>query len=134
MSDISDARQDPEAHGFPPDSPAVTGATDVVIGPSDIEEAAMALPLPLVGIGLSAGGLEPLMDLFANLPANTGMAFVVVPHLARDQKSHLAEIVGRKTAMPVVEIVDHTRPEPNHVYVLPPTSSVTMGKDRKSVV
>jgi two-component system CheB/CheR fusion protein len=126
VSDISEPPQDPEADGFQPDGSAETGAPDVVISPADIDGAASALPLPLVGIGASAGGLEPLMDLFANLPAHTGMAFVVVPHLARDQKSHLAEIIGRKTAMPVVEIVNHTRPEANHVYILPPKSFVTM--------
>jgi two-component system CheB/CheR fusion protein len=89
-----------------------------------MDGAASALPLPVVGIGASAGGLEPLMDLFANLPVYTGMAFVVVPHLARDQKSHLTEILARKTTMPVTEIANHTRPEPNHVYILPPKSFV----------
>jgi two-component system, chemotaxis family, CheB/CheR fusion protein len=98
-----------------------------VIAPvPEMAEAAIRLPFPIVGIGASAGGLEPLMGLFSHLPANTGMAFVVVPHLAPDQKSHLPEILGTKTAMPVSEISHHSQPEPNHVYILPPNSFVSL--------
>lgn len=37
--------------------------------------------MPVVGIGASAGGLEALNGLFGHMPADTGMAFVVVQHL-----------------------------------------------------
>jgi two-component system, chemotaxis family, CheB/CheR fusion protein len=94
----------------------------------DIESARTDLDFPLVGIGASAGGLEPLIDLFSNVPPDTGMAFVVVPHLAPDQKSHLAEIISQKTSMPVTQIANGTRPEPNHIYVLPPKSFVTLAE------
>jgi two-component system, chemotaxis family, CheB/CheR fusion protein len=102
------------------------GDGPVVVAPQDSDSAAAGLPFPVVGIGASAGGLEPLRELFAHLPADTGMAFVVVSHLAPDQKSHLAEILSRSTAMPALEIADRTRPEPNHVYILPPKSFVTL--------
>src|SRR5271156_3259457 len=36
---------------------------------------------PVVGIGASAGGLEAFKQLLENLPANTGMAFVLIQHL-----------------------------------------------------
>jgi two-component system, chemotaxis family, CheB/CheR fusion protein len=50
---------------------------------------------PVVGIGSSAGGVEALQVLFQNMPADSGMAFIVVSHLARDYQSLLPEIVPR---------------------------------------
>lgn len=72
---------------------------------------------PVVGIGASAGGLESLELLFKNAPNDTGMAFVVVTHQHPDHPSLLPELMGRMTAMPVVETSDGTRLLPNHVYV-----------------
>ncbi len=57
---------------------------------------------PIVGIGASAGGVEALAQFFGAVPADNGMAFVVVTHLAPDHESMLAEILGRATQMPVV--------------------------------
>lgn len=124
MSDIAETSSNPESGADSEELAAINA--EVVISPSDLDPVASVLPLPVVGIGGSAGCLEPLMEVFTRLPAHTGMAFVVVPHLARDQKSHLAEILGRKTSMPVVELANHTRPEPNYVYILPPKSFVTL--------
>ena len=56
----------------------------------------------IVGIGASAGGLEALEAFFSAMPADSGMAFVVVTHQHAGQPSMLAELLGRKTAMPVV--------------------------------
>lgn len=84
------------------------------------------LPFPIVGIGGSAGGIEAYIELFHHLPADTGMAFVVVPHLAPDQKSLLVEILTSRTRVPVAEIKDQMRPEPNRIYVLPPNAVLTM--------
>ena len=57
--------------------------------------------LPIVGIGASAGGVEALGAFFRAVPADNGMAFVVVTHLPPDRDSLLAEILGRATEMPV---------------------------------
>ncbi len=73
----------------------------------------------IVGVGGSAGSLTPLRELFAALPAASGMAFVVVSHQAPTGHSLLAEILAKTTAMPVREIDGETRVEPNHVYVVP---------------
>ena len=81
-------------------------------------------PLRVVGIGASAGGLEAFRELLHALPLDSGMAFVIVQHLARDQKSMLPDILSRSTAMPVVEIVDATTILPNHVYVMSPDTDV----------
>jgi two-component system CheB/CheR fusion protein len=84
------------------------------------------LPFTLVAIGGSAGGVEAYIELFQNLPADTGFAYVVVSHLAPDHKSHLAQIIRARTSMQVNEVQHHTRPEPNQVYVIPPNSVLTI--------
>jgi chemotaxis response regulator CheB len=73
----------------------------------------------IVGIGGSAGALSPLRELFASLPADCNLAFVVVSHQAPSGKSLLPEILSKSTGMPVCEIEDQTRAEPHHVYVAP---------------
>jgi two-component system CheB/CheR fusion protein len=60
---------------------------------------------PIVGVGASAGGVEALEALFRPMPAEPGMAFVVVTHLGPNHESMLAEIIARHTAMPVHPIV-----------------------------
>jgi two-component system CheB/CheR fusion protein len=56
----------------------------------------------IVGIGGSAGGLEALEKFFANVPAKSGMAFVVIQHLAPHHVSILAELLGRTARIPIV--------------------------------
>lgn len=75
---------------------------------------------PVVGIGASAGGLEALCDLLDHLPADTGMAFVVVTHQHPEQVSLLPELLGRETSMIVSEALDGVVLEPDHVYVATP--------------
>jgi len=79
---------------------------------------------PIVGIGASAGGLEAFSQLLHALPADTGMAFVLIAHLDPTHGSMLTEILSRATPMPVEEVRDQTVVEPNRVYVIPP--GVTM--------
>lgn len=71
-------------------------------------------------MGASAGGLEAFTQLLNALPADTGMAFVLVQHLAPTHASALAEILSRATTMPVMEVQNQPEVEPNHVYVIPP--------------
>ncbi len=80
----------------------------------------MLLAVLVVGIGASAGGLEALEQLFSHVPERTGLAYVVVQHLAPQHVSMLAEILGRQTTMPVVEAKDGVVPEADHVYVIAP--------------
>jgi two-component system, chemotaxis family, CheB/CheR fusion protein len=79
-----------------------------------------ARKMTVVGIGASAGGLGALKQFFAVMPADTGLAFVVVVHLAPQRESHLAELLQPKAKMPVQQVVDSAELEPNHVYVIPP--------------
>ncbi len=81
---------------------------------------------PIVGIGASAGGLEAFETFFKACPADTGMAFVLVPHLSPDHHSLLTEILQRCTAMPVAQALAQDRVEPNRVYIIPPDRDMTL--------
>ncbi|MDQ1300776.1 MAG: hypothetical protein QG637_696, partial [Chloroflexota bacterium] len=74
----------------------------------------------IVGIGASAGGLDAFTQLLKHLPVDTGMGFVLVQHLDPVHESVLTQLLSRATAMPVREVTDALRVEPNHVYVIPP--------------
>ena len=93
------------------------------------EESAKLSSFPVVGIGASAGGLEALKMLLENLPSDTGLAFVIVQHLAAGQVSMLTEILSRSTGMPVHKVEDGEKVEPNNVYVIPPDNSMTIVND-----
>ncbi|HEU4537030.1 MAG TPA: chemotaxis protein CheB, partial [Polyangiaceae bacterium] len=62
--------------------------------------------LYVVGIGASAGGLEALERFFANVPLDTGMAFVVVQHLSPDFRSLMDELLARRTSLPIHLVED----------------------------
>jgi two-component system, chemotaxis family, CheB/CheR fusion protein len=79
---------------------------------------------PIVGIGGSAGGFEAAMELLRHLPPSTGMAFVIVQHLDPHHASRLPKLLGKVTAMPVVELAEPTTPRPNTVYVQPANKCV----------
>lgn len=79
-----------------------------------------------MGIGASAGGLEAFTQLLQNLPADTGMAFVLVQHLDPDHESALTEILARSTTMPVREVSDKQVVQPNHIYVIPPDKRLSV--------
>ncbi|HEY1207071.1 MAG: chemotaxis protein CheB [Bryobacteraceae bacterium] len=79
-----------------------------------------------MGIGASAGGLEACTALLKALPANSGMAFVVVQHLDPHHQSLLRELLSRATKMPVTQVEDGIAIEPHHVYVIPPDHDVTL--------
>jgi two-component system CheB/CheR fusion protein len=81
---------------------------------------------PIVGIGASAGGLEALEKLFGAMPADTGMAFVVIQHLHPERESHMVELLARHTAMPVVAAEEGARVEPDHVYQILPNRELTI--------
>src|SRR5437667_6100425 len=78
------------------------------------------LPQRVVGIGASAGGLDALRQLFAQVPVDTGLAFVVLQHLPPSQSGKLAAILAKTTAMPVIDVQSGQRIGPDHVYVVPP--------------
>ncbi|MDQ3126097.1 MAG: PAS domain S-box protein [Pseudomonadota bacterium] len=83
----------------------------------------------VVGIGASAGGLEAFSSFFGAMPADSGLAFVLVQHLAPDHKSMLVELLGRITTIAVVQADDGAPILPDHIYVIPPNATLTV-RDR----
>ncbi|HEX2861421.1 MAG TPA: chemotaxis protein CheB, partial [Lacunisphaera sp.] len=83
-------------------------------------------PLPVVGLGGSAGSLAPLQTFFSNMPPDSGMAFVVILHLSPEHDSMLAEILQKTTTMRVTQVRDRVTVKPNHVYVIPPGRHLSM--------
>ncbi|MBP7338970.1 CheR family methyltransferase [Niveispirillum sp.] len=75
---------------------------------------------PIVGIGASAGGVSAMEGLFRGIPANCGMAFVIVTHLSPDRDSMLHKVVGRYTDIPVIVAEDGMEIRPDTVHVMPP--------------
>jgi len=81
-------------------------------------------PSAVVGLGASAGGVAVLQQFFAGMATDSGLAFVVVMHLAPDFESNLASILQVKTAMPVIQVHEPAHVLPNHVYVIPPNKQL----------
>ena len=75
---------------------------------------------PVVGIGASAGGLEAFTKLFNALPADSGMAFILIQHLDPTHESMMVALLGTHTSMKVLQATDGMMVERNHVYVIPP--------------
>ena len=85
---------------------------------------------PIVALGASAGGLEALFELFSALPPSTGASFVVIQHLDREHRSLLKELLAKKTQMPVAQIEEGQELLANHVYVIPPNTSLKVEGNR----
>ncbi len=80
----------------------------------------------VVGLGASAGGIQALRQFFQAMPANSGMAFVVVLHLAPEHDSSLKEVLQKATEMPVEVAADGRGVLPDHVYVIPPGKQLSL--------
>ena len=80
----------------------------------------------VVGIGASAGGIQALKEFFENVPADSGIAYVVILHLSPDHDSQLAQVLQAVTPIPVSQVLEKTKIEPNHAYVIPPNQHLTM--------
>ena len=81
---------------------------------------------PIVGIGCSAGGLEALDAFLKYLPADSGMAFVIIQHLDPSYISTLPQLLQRTTVMPVVEALEGMPVNANCVYVIPPNKDIAL--------
>jgi two-component system, chemotaxis family, CheB/CheR fusion protein len=77
-------------------------------------------------IGASAGGIEAFNELITNLPPDTGMAFVLIQHLDPKHHSILTELVSKETVMPVKEVTNGMRVQPNCIYVIPPNATMSI--------
>jgi two-component system, chemotaxis family, CheB/CheR fusion protein len=88
---------------------------------------------PIVAVGASAGGVEAFQAFFRAFPAKPGMAFVVLTHLDPRRESLLPAIIGRWTAMPVVQASAGDRVIPDKIFVIPPNSVMTIVQGRLQI-
>jgi two-component system CheB/CheR fusion protein len=80
---------------------------------------------PVVGVGASAGGMDAFKALVKAIPENSGMAFILIQHLAPQYESILPDLLQRVTKLPVVEITDNIKVLPDHIYVIPSNQVLT---------
>lgn len=85
--------------------------------------------IDLVALVASAGGLEAIRHVCAALPADFPAAVVVVQHLDPNHPSLMAQILGRRIALPVKQAQAGDRPSPGHVYIAPPDYHLTIAED-----
>jgi len=81
---------------------------------------------PIVGIGASAGGLEALEGLFAHMPPDSNIAFVIIQHLSPNYKSMMGSLLQKHTTMKIREVMEGMVIEPNCVYLNSPDQNVVI--------
>ncbi len=100
------------ATAAPPAAPAPADDTAVEVLPDFM----------IAGVGASAGGLEACSQLLEDLPADLGLALIVVQHLAPRHESFLPVLLASHCKMNVVQVTEGVRVEANQVYVIPPNA------------
>jgi two-component system CheB/CheR fusion protein len=88
------------------------------------------LPLPVTGLGASAGGVEALQRFFTATPPCGGMVCVLIQHLSPEHKSLMVGTLSRCTSMSVHRIEEGRRIAPGHVHLIRPGRPVTL-RDRQ---
>lgn len=88
----------------------------------------------VVGIGASAGGLEASKRLLDALASDTGMAFILVQHLDPNHESMMVELLASHTVMTVMQAAQDMIIEPDHVYVIPPGSYISVSNGALQLV
>ncbi len=83
-------------------------------------------PMYIVGMGGSAGALEAFEQFFTHMPAESGVAFVLIPHLDPGHKGMMPELLGRCTTMKVVEAEDGMLVRANQIHIIPPNRDMTI--------
>src|SRR5689334_22916122 len=83
---------------------------------------------PLVVLGASAGGLEVFQQFFAQIPAESGLAFVLIQHLDPNHETLVPELLAKHMSMPAQRVVEPVALKANHVYVIPANALLTLEK------
>lgn len=91
---------------------------------------AVASDFPIIAIGASAGGLEPLGAFLGAMPITSGLAFVVIQHLDPHVRSALPELLARHTAMRVQQAEHGVELKANEVYVIAPGTYLTLASGK----
>jgi two-component system, chemotaxis family, CheB/CheR fusion protein len=106
------------------------GSQPGLLSPDKPNVGAHPAQCPVVGLGASAGGLEAFQKFLMAAPVEAGFAYVLVQHLDPNHESMLADLLSRRTPMPVRQVTDGMPIEPNHVYLIPPNASLVIEKAR----
>jgi two-component system CheB/CheR fusion protein len=96
----------------------------------NVDRLDFAARFPVVGVGASAGGLDAFKSFLGALPADTGMAFVLIQHLDPLHASSMPELLAGHTRMPVTQAVDGVLIEPDRIYLIPPGISLGIADGR----
>lgn len=108
-------------------APHADGApTNVSTSPTAVsaDHGSLRQDLLIVAIGASAGGMTAINGLLGEIPANTGMAFVIIQHLDPTHESQLTALLAHTSQLPVQDAVDGVTLLPNNVYVITPNTAI----------
>jgi two-component system, chemotaxis family, CheB/CheR fusion protein len=83
----------------------------------------------IIGIGFSAGGLEPLLSFFDHTPQD-GVSYILIQHLPPDYKSKMADILAKHSKLRIYEVENNMPVESNAVYLMPERKNVTINQGR----
>jgi two-component system, chemotaxis family, CheB/CheR fusion protein len=80
----------------------------------------------VVGIGASAGGLKALQQFVEAVPADGGMAYVVILHLDPQRESRMGELLQDRSAIPVTHVSGPEVVEANRIFIISPGHDLVM--------
>ncbi len=95
-----------------------SGCLGILKNYKTMEDKSSPKDFPIVCVGGSAGSLDSFTRLLQNMPANMGVAIVIVNHV-REIATQLHKILPRFTNMPVELITERLDIKPNHVFIIP---------------
>ncbi|HUK40667.1 MAG TPA: chemotaxis protein CheB, partial [Candidatus Acidoferrales bacterium] len=84
------------------------------------------ISFPIVAIGASAGGLRAFEQFFRNMPSDSGIAFVLIPHLDPDHVSMLPDLLRKYTRMPVIQAEDKMKVQADRIHVIAPNKEMAI--------
>lgn len=90
----------------------------------------LRLPDYYIAIGASAGGLEAIEQFITNMPIENNFGIIIIQHLSPDYKSMMAEILSKKTNIPVHKSEDGMLVEAGNIYLIPPKKNLTISQGR----
>src|SRR5215218_518066 len=81
---------------------------------------------PVIGIGGSAGAIEPVLDIAESLPNDTGMAYIYLQHQNPDFDSKLSDLLAKRSRLSIVPVENDMSIEADFFYVVPPGKEMTV--------
>src|SRR3569623_1690839 len=131
MADNKTPTGEPPGNGPQPEAELETAAPiepdgQMLSEEGDAAERPPALPYLVTAVGASAGGVEAYIQFVGALSSNSGIAFVLIPHLLPTHRSHMVDILSRHTKMPVLTMEEGAPPQPDQIFIIPPGVQATI--------